>query len=662
MKACWSVLGCVAALCAAAADFPITGYGAKADGSKCTAAFARAMAAADAAGGGRVVVPEGKWFTGAIRFKSNCELHLSDGATVLFSQDPDDYLPAVHTSWEGLECWNYCPLVYAYCCTNVAITGTGTLLAFEGEWKDTSWYPWVPQENGVRAARRRLYDWGAADHPVERRQIWKMKDAHTRPHFVQFNRCKGVRWENFRVRNSPFWTLHLYLCDGVTVRGLDVKANGSNNDGIDIEMTKNVLVERCRFDQGDDGVVIKSGRNRDAWRLHTPTENVLVRDCEIVNAHTLLGVGSEISGGVRNIRVENCTGGDIRRIVFVKTNRRRGATLEDIRVKGVRVKNASESIVEVDADVLYEWAKFPDCENRLTVIRNVEVSDVVCGETDRMIRIRGDAGCPVRGVHVSNVRAGRVNRADYVTNAQDVTVDGKEVRADAPGWSVSCPDVYVLANGYGRVEISRRGGRLLSWTDRSGREILFLPARKESPDGEWSHGGIPVCWPWFGRKDGVIHGFIRNKRLELRRQTADSVTLGYALKAGEEKSFPFAADLELTLTLGEKVTFAMRTRNTGGVPFACVDGMDRGFVRATDGAFSFTDRSQDRQVSARATGNSHVIVWTPGKAEPPNRNLGPGEPEWFIGYGPALTEASGGVVLRPGETHELALEMSSRSL
>ena len=416
---------CLVALGATAGDFSIADFGAKADGTKCTDAFARTMDAAAASGGGRVVVPKGRWFTGAIRFKSNCELHLSEGATVLFSQDPEDYLPAVHTSWEGMECWNYCPLVYAYCCTNVAVTGTGTLLAFEGAWKDTVWYPWVPQDNGIRAARRQLYDWGATDYPVEKREIWKMKNAHTRPHFVQFNRCKNVRWENFKVRNSPFWTLHLYLCDGAVVRGLDVKASGNNNDGIDIEMTRNVLVERCRFDQGDDGVVIKSGRNRDAWRLNTPTENVLVRDCEIVNAHTLLGVGSEISGGVRNIRVENCTGGDIYRVVFIKTNRRRGGVLEDIRVNSVRVKNAFESIVEIDADVLYEWAKFPDYENRLTVIRNVEVNDIVCGETDRLIKVRGDKDCPPTGIRVSNVRADKVRRANLVTNARDVTVDGK---------------------------------------------------------------------------------------------------------------------------------------------------------------------------------------------------------------------------------------------
>ena len=224
------------------ADFPIDRFGARPDGSKCTAAFAAAFDAAEKAGGGRVVVPAGRWFTGAVHLKSNCELHLSDGAEVVFSQDPADYLPAVFTSWEGMECWNYSPLVYAFGCTNVAVTGKGTLRGYEGRWQETSWYPWVWQTNGVKAARLQLYTWGATDCPVEKREIWKMKNANTRPHLMQFNRCANVRLRDFRVRNSPFWTIHLYQCDGASVRGLDVYAHGNNNDGIDIEMSRDVLV------------------------------------------------------------------------------------------------------------------------------------------------------------------------------------------------------------------------------------------------------------------------------------------------------------------------------------------------------------------------------------------------------------------------------------
>ena len=395
---------------AAAADFRSTDY----------PTISKAIEVCSAAGGGRVVVPSGAWATGPIVLRSNVELHLEEGSEILFSQDPNDYLPAVHTSWEGMECWNYCPLVYAYCCTNVAITGSGTLKAYEGEWKDTFWYPWVWQDNGIRAARRQLYDWGAQGYPVEKRQIWKMKNANTRPHFVQFNRCKNVRWENFKVRNSPFWTLHLYLCDGVEVRGLDVYAHGNNNDGIDIEMTRNVLVENCTFDQGDDGVVIKSGRNQDAWRLHTPTENVVVRNCYIKDAHTVLGVGSEISGGVRNVRMENCRAETPNRVFYLKTNRRRGGFLENIVCENVTCREARASVFEIDMDVLYEWAKFPDYKVAITRISDITAKNIRVGTAKDVVRLNGDARLSPRNI----VAEGLV--VDKVTGVwQDVkNVDG----------------------------------------------------------------------------------------------------------------------------------------------------------------------------------------------------------------------------------------------
>ena len=406
-------------------DFPIADFGAKPDGTMCTGAFAAAMAACEKAGGGRVVVPAGRWCSGAIRFRSNCELHLAEGAEVVFSQNPEDYLPAVHTSWEGMECWNYCPLVYAYCCTNVAITGTGTLRGYEGNWKDTAWYPWVRQENGIKAARLQLYTWGATDHPVEKREIYKMENAHTRPQLVQFNRCKGVTWEDFKVRNSPFWTLHLYMCEDAAVRGLDVYAHGNNNDGIDIEMSRNVMVENCRFDQGDDGIVIKSGRNRDAWRLNRPTQDVFIRDCEIVDGHTLLGIGSEISGGVKNVRLLDCVGHDVNRGIFIKTNRRRGGVLENITVSGVRVDNVRAALVALSADTLYEWADFPDYENRTTVIRNVDIANVQGATAGRRVDVVGDAKVPVAGLRLENVTVDRARDPDRIVNAEVTQVSGK---------------------------------------------------------------------------------------------------------------------------------------------------------------------------------------------------------------------------------------------
>ena len=400
------------------AEFPITAFGARDDGSVCTEAFAKAFAAAEAAGGGRVVVPPGRWTSGAIRFRSRCELHLAEGSEILFTQNPQDYLPAVRTSWEGTECWNYCPLVYAYGCTNVAITGSGTLRAYEGDWKQTVWYGWVFGK-GIAVAREQLCRWGATDFPVDERQLWDLPESHARPHFVHFNRCQGVRWEGFKVRNSPFWTLHLYMCRDAAVRGLDVSAHGNNNDGIDIEMSKNVLIERCRFDQGDDGIVIKAGRNRDGWRLATPTENVLVRDCEVTNGHSLLAVGSEVSGGIRNVRLLDCTGGDISRVVFVKTNPQRGGFVEGVHVDGVAVATARTALISISADTYYENPAGPCSERYDTRISDISVKNVKCAEALRRLDIIGSKDLPAEKIWVANVACGYAKELDRIENIKE---------------------------------------------------------------------------------------------------------------------------------------------------------------------------------------------------------------------------------------------------
>lgn len=277
-------------------DFLITKYGAKAGGKKLnTKAIAKAITACHLVGGGRVVIPKGEWLTGPIHLKSNINLYMEEGAVLRFTDTPSDYLPAVMTSWEGMECYNYSPLIYASDCENIAITGKGVLAP-----KMDTWRIWFARPQAHMEALRKLYTMASTDVPVEERQM-AVGENNLRPHLIHLNRCRNVLLDGFKIRESPFWTIHLYMCKGGIVRGLDVKANGHNNDGIDLEMSRNFLIENCKFDQGDDAVVIKSGRNRDAWRLGTPCENIVVRNCQVMEGHTLLGIGSELSGGVRNV-------------------------------------------------------------------------------------------------------------------------------------------------------------------------------------------------------------------------------------------------------------------------------------------------------------------------------------------------------------------------
>lgn len=387
-------------------DFVITRYGARQGGEALnTRAFARAVDACHRAGGGRVVVPAGEWLTGPIHLKSNVNLHLEEGAVVRFTDNPDDYLPAVMTSWEGLECYNYSPLVYAYGCENIAITGSGTLAP-----RMDTWRVWFKRPQAHLNALAQLYAMASTDVPVEDRQMARGEN-HLRPHLIHFNRCNHVLLDGFKIRQSPFWTIHLYLCNSGVVRNLDVQAHGHNNDGIDFEMSRNFLVERCTFDQGDDAVVIKSGRNRDAWRLNTPSENIVVRHCAIRKGHVLLGIGSEMSGGVRNVYMHDCTVPEsVHRLFFLKTNHRRGGFIENIYLENIEAGDMLR-VFEIDTDVLYQWKDLvPTYERKLTSIRGIHIRNVHCQSADAIYELKGEAEEPIREVFVDNVRVDTVRQ------------------------------------------------------------------------------------------------------------------------------------------------------------------------------------------------------------------------------------------------------------
>jgi len=401
-------------------EFPITDYGAVEGGeANNTVAIAAAVMACSEAGGGKVVVPAGEWLTGPVHFRNNVNLHLEEGAILRFTDNPEEYLPAVMTSWEGLECYNYSPLLYAYECENVAITGSGTISPHMDTWRE-----WFKRPQPHLDALKQLYTMGSTDVPVERRQM-AVGENHLRPHLIHFNRCRNVLLDGFKIRESPFWTIHLYMCDGGIARNLDVRAHGHNNDGIDLEMSRNFLVEDCLFDQGDDAVVIKAGRNRDAWRLDTPCENIVVRNCTIMKGHTLLGIGSEMSGGIRNIYMHDCVAPNtVHRLFFVKTNHRRGAFIENIYMKNVRTGGAL-SVLEVDADVLYQWRTLvPTYEKRITRIDGLYLDNIRCEAVKMIYDLKGDERLPIKNVEMKNVHVGCVaDSVNRMVNAENVTVE-----------------------------------------------------------------------------------------------------------------------------------------------------------------------------------------------------------------------------------------------
>jgi polygalacturonase len=421
-----------------ARDFVVTDFGAVAGGqANIAAAIRQAIEACHAAGGGRVVIPRGRWLTGAVHLLSNVNLHLAEGAVLEFSDDPQDYLPAVQSSWEGMECFNYSPLIYAFGCENVALTGSGTVEARLGTWTQ-----WSGRPPAHLAALKQLYTMMSTDVPVEQRQM-AVAENHLRPHFIQFNRCRNVLIEDVKIRNSPFWTIHLLLCDGAVVRRVDISAHGHNNDGIDPEMTRNLLVEDCVFDQGDDAIAIKSGRNRDGWRLATPTENVVIRRCTMKRGHQLVAIGSEIAGGVRNVFVSDCRflnppEDPPQHILFIKTNRRMGGFVENIHVDGIAARSTKVGVFGIETDVLYQWRDLvPSYEERLTRIRGIHFRNVKVDETDVPFRILGDALMPVEDVFIENVTITKARGpARCYKNAEGIHEQGVQIGSDkdAPGY------------------------------------------------------------------------------------------------------------------------------------------------------------------------------------------------------------------------------------
>lgn len=371
-----------------------------------------AIAACAERGGGRVVVPKGTHVTGPVHLKSEVELHFEDGAKLVFTDDPKDYLPAVPVSWNGSEAKNYSPLVYAFGCTNVAITGKGLLAPRLGTWD--KWRGGTP---GRMEAARLQQLWCETGVPLVERDMTKVEGSCTRPHLIEFNRCGNVRLDGFAIKGSPFWTIHLLRSSNVEVRNLDVSAWGedgivlNNSDGIDLDQSQHVLVENCTFEQGDDAIVVKSGRYPDRALPTVASEDIVVRNCTVRKGHVLLGLGSEVNGGIRNVRVENCrVDGDVWRVFYVKTSPRRGGFVRDITMDGVQAKKVTGDVVAVNTRNYYGMPSEEVCGPvfTLTAISNLVVRNVSCEWAKRAVTLNGDPDYPIRDVTLENVRVDTV--------------------------------------------------------------------------------------------------------------------------------------------------------------------------------------------------------------------------------------------------------------
>ena len=309
-------------------------------------AFKTAIDACVEKGGGKVVVPKGRWKTKSIHLKSNVNLHFEEGAVLDFSTKYNDYLPAVYGYRAGVRVYSASHFIYAHNCKNIAVTGKGRL-----EGNGSAWWGMAVDAPGMTDLQKANKD----RVPVEKR-VYNTRQSGVRPEFLQFVDCENIYIEGVYFVNSPSWTVHTVMCHNVLIRGISVRNpfKAPNTDGIDIESCKGVLIEDCVIDTGDDVICIKSGRDEDAWEFMNPCEDVLVRNCRGIGGCGGAAVGSETSGGVRNILFENCVFDKARWGIRVKTRASRGNVMENMFFKNIKINDSS--IIGIDVVMEYlDW-------------------------------------------------------------------------------------------------------------------------------------------------------------------------------------------------------------------------------------------------------------------------------------------------------------------
>jgi DNA sulfur modification protein DndE len=472
-------------------------------------------------GGGVVLIPQGSWLTGPIRLQSNINLHVSARALVLFTPDFDQY-PLVVSSFEGVAAARCMSPITAEKLNNIAITGTGILNGNGVYWRplkkekvtDSEWKNHQKKFGGALTEDKKMwYPSAAAVEAAKTKNIGKLSDGKTledyqsikdflRPNMVRIAECTRVLIEGVTLENSPAWTTHCLMSSEITIKGLKVKNPwfGTNTDALDLESCRNVRMEDCVFDTGDDGITIKSGRDAEGRKRGMPTENVYINNCTVYRAHGGFVIGSEMSGGARNITITNCTfiGTDIG--LRFKTVRGRGGIVENIKASNIYMKDIIGEAILFD---MYYAAQDPIAlagEKRepprveilpvteaTPVFRNFDFDNIYCAGAEKAIFIRGIPEMPVEQVRISN----SVLQADKGVDIQEakniqlekVTVLSKDTNPVC--YLLNVRDV--VANQFDFTDKS--GLLILAQGDRSGKVAFTLKApRKAAKLSETGYG------------------------------------------------------------------------------------------------------------------------------------------------------------------------------
>jgi len=379
-------------------------------------------------GGGKVVVPRGlHYMDGPLEMKNDVCLHLEDSATLLFNDDPDAYLPTVLTRWEGTELYGRSSMIHAYGQHNIAITGEGCATIDANGGRMAKWgmpkgvetftenvhgtHGVTPEKNDVG----RLRQMGDDLTDVQNRQFGYA--TKLRPCAIEFNQCQQVLLSGITLKNSPFWCIHPLYCEDVVVRGLTIDSHFPNNDGCDPESSKRVLIEDCTFLTGDDAVAIKSGRDADGRRVGRPSENIVIRNCRFNSECNGLCIGSEMSGGVRNVFMSNIEIGNVKNAILFKSNKDRGGYIESVFVDSVRVKNVAGAVLRFETNYFgYRGGNHP------ARYKNFHISNVIAESAEAYaMYFDGNADEPIRNVSVDSFEVKRSRRSHYLFNINNCT-------------------------------------------------------------------------------------------------------------------------------------------------------------------------------------------------------------------------------------------------
>ena len=419
-------------------DYLVTKFGAKATNTAIVnqQAIQKAIDKCSKNGGGRVIIPAGQTIlTGAISLKSHVNLCIEEGAVLQFVYEPELY-PIVETSWEGLECFNLSPCIYAFKQTDIAITGKGTI---DGSGSKETWWPWCGSsifgwKEGMLSqkteARPRLLKNGEDGIPMydengqpSPERVFTAKDR-LRPQLVSFNKCERILIEDVTMLRSPFWVIHPVHSTDIIVRGVKMINDGPNGDGCDPECCDRVLIENCYFSTGDDCIAIKSGRNRDGRERNMPSKNIIIRNCRMKDGHGGVVIGSEISGGCQNVYAHDCVmdSPDLDRVLRIKTNSCRGGVIENINLRDIKVGQCGEAVIKINLD--YEHNEIC-CRGYNPIVRNINIENITCEKSKfGTLIIALDTICNVYDVNIKNCSFNGVAQGNKITGlTRDVRFD-----------------------------------------------------------------------------------------------------------------------------------------------------------------------------------------------------------------------------------------------